>query len=177
MRAAVTASISCAVRVHFSRSPFKPICKKIFWIRLRSFDGISSAFRVDAGCTSIMLVPSFLIFSAIFIALCVSFSIVRNSGGKTGYPFLCISLSVCLSKSFIGRLSGASIATRIGLQFNMDSKISSSVYSWHEEISMFFHVAHPVGFFGIPAKSIPMMIFCCNFDFASQFLIIGSCFR
>jgi len=177
VRAAVTASVSCAVSVRFSKSPFKPICKKIVWILLRSFDGISSAFRVDAGCTSSVLMPSLLISSAIFIALFVSFSIVRNSGGKTGYPSLCIALSVCLSKPFVGRLSGASIATKIGLQFSVVSKISSSVYNWHVEIFMFFHAAHPVGFFEIPAKSIPMMIFCCNFDFASQFLIVGSCFR
>ncbi len=124
-----------------------------------------------------MLMPSFLISFAIFIALRVSFSIVRKSGGKTGYPCLCISLSVFLSRPFLGWLSGASNATMAGCQFSVVPTISLSVESWHAEISLFFHTAHPVGFFWIPAKSIPMMIFCCNFDFASQFLIMGSCFR
>lgn len=61
-----------------------------------------------------MVMPSFLTSFADFTALSVSFSIVRKSGGKTGYPCLCIFLSVCLSKPFFGRSSGASIATKIG---------------------------------------------------------------
>ena len=67
--------------------------------------------------------PSFMIFLVISIALKVSFSIAGKSMGRTGYPCLCISLSTFLRLPFIGRLRGASIATRVGLRVSEWSKI------------------------------------------------------
>lgn len=53
--------------------------------------GIFNALRVDAGWTSIMSNPSFMIFLVISIALKVNFLIAGKSGGRTGYH-VCASL-------------------------------------------------------------------------------------
>ena len=103
-------------------------------------------------------------FLVISLALKVNFFIVGKSGGRTGYPCLCISLSTFLLLPFIGRLRGASIAMRVGERVSERSKICLFSCKWQVEITLFFHRVHPVGLVSGPVKSIPIMIFFVNPD-------------
>ena len=122
------------------------------------------ALRVDVGCTSILLYP----FSAInlfsSIARTVSVLIAGSFGGKTRYPLLIISLSAFLSIPLFGRLNGASIDMITGLLCVMPSSISLSVYIRLVSTLLFFQTAHPVGFSGFPARSIPIITLFFNFN-------------
>ena len=101
-------------------------------------------------------------FCVSFIARKVSFSIAGRRGGKTGYPCLRISLSTFLIMPSFGRLSGASMAMSVGLQFIKHCRIDSSSCRRQAMTLLFFQRAQPVGFFDVPAKSKPMMTLFLN---------------
>jgi len=112
--------------------------------------------------------PSDLILCASFIARTVSFSIVLKRGGKTGYPRFCISLSAFLVNFlFLGRLNGASTAMSVGLHSMILLIIPLSLKRWQAETTLPFNVAHPVGFSGVAARSIPAMTGACVFKACS----------
>jgi len=76
-----------------------------------------------------------------------------------------VHLFIHFSHSTFGRQAeGASIAMRVGLRVSERSKICLFSCKWQVEITLFFHIAHPVGLVSIPAKSIPIMIFSVNPD-------------
>lgn len=98
----------------------------------------------------------------------VNFSMAGKRGGKTGYPSLCICRSAFLIIPFVGRLSGASIAMRVGFWVVEFLMISLLLWRWQANIVLFFQRAQPVGFLGVPAKSIPVMTFSLISDIACQ---------
>lgn len=65
----------------------------------------------------------------------------------------------------------------VGYLCVMPSNISSSV--WIELVSTFlpFQRAHPVGFFGFPARSIPIITFGFSFSTRALDLYVGVLFR
>ncbi len=136
-----------------------------------------NALRVEVGCTSIVLHPFFAINLINFMALSVSVFIAGRHGGKTRYPLLIISLSAILRIPFFGRLKGASIAIIVGALCAMPSNISLFVCIRLISTFLFFHRAHPVGFFGFPARSIPIITLAFNFSTRALDLYIGLLFR
>jgi len=128
------------------------------------------------GCTSIVLYPFFAINLINFMALSVSVFIAGRHGGKTQYPLLIISLSAILRILFFGGLEGASIAIIVGA-LCVVPLVFVYLYESGSFLLFCFSSAHPVGFFGFPARSIPIIPLAFNFSTYTLDLYIGFLFR